>query len=45
MSKGWSKAYVVQHNALRKLAIESENGIYFTLFVLITFACSLHVTK
>lgn len=45
MSKGWMRAYVVQHAPLRKLVKESQNGMYFTLFVLITFACSLFVTK
>jgi hypothetical protein len=45
MSKGWMRAYVVQQQPLRKLATESQNGMYFTLFVLITIACSLYITK
>jgi hypothetical protein len=47
MSKGWMRAYVVQKQPLRKLAKESQTGMYFTLFVFITFACSfiIYVTK
>jgi hypothetical protein len=45
MLKGWMRANVVQQQPLRKLAKASQNGMYFTLFVFITFSCSLYVKK